>query len=86
LRCLRGARLRYIPPVTHLEPERLALKLQELIDRRAALHKVLQGGLRAAMTETERADIEQVLEHIAAEMAGLEQQLEDLRRRSGSNR
>lgn len=78
--------LRYIRRVTYLEPERLALKLQELIDRRTALRKVLEGSLREMLTDGERADIEQVLDHIAAEMASLEQQLEALRRRAGSSR
>lgn len=72
--------------MTYLEPERLALKLQELIDRRTALRKVLEGSLREMLTEVERADIEQVLAHIAAEMARLEQQLEALRRPPGSSR
>lgn len=69
--------------VTYLEPERLALKLQELMERRATLRAILSHKLKDVLTAQEKADIERVISLIDREMADLEKQLAELRRPTG---
>ncbi|WP_135262543.1 hypothetical protein [Ramlibacter henchirensis] len=77
-------KLRYICLVTFAEPERLALALRELIERRAALQAALRSALQEALTDAERADIQRVLDHMAQEKASLEQRLEALLKQPGT--
>ena len=65
--------------MTHTEPEQLALRIRELIERQAVLKAALEGSLQKMLTDRERADIERVLDRIGAEMGTLEQRLESLR-------
>ena len=64
--------------MTFSEAEQLALKLQELIERREALRKILGSALARALSEEERADIRKVLDYVETEKALLEQQLAEL--------
>lgn len=72
-----------IGQVTYLEPERLALKLQDLMERRATLRAILSDKLKSVLTAEEQADIEGVISLIDREVAELERQLADLRRFGG---
>lgn len=66
--------------MTHAEPERLALQLQELIERRATLRAILeQRALHKLLTAKEGADIQRVIQFIDHEMTELRQRLESLR-------
>lgn len=65
--------------MTYQEPERLALQLRELMERRATLRAILQHAITRAMTDEERADIQRVICIIDKEMADLEKRLASLR-------
>lgn len=67
--------------MTYQEPERLALQLNELMERRNALRAVLNRRLQDVLTDEERRDIQRVIALIDTEMAQLESRLADLRRR-----
>lgn len=69
--------------MTYLEPERLALKLQELMERRATLRAILSHKLKNVLTAQEKADIDRVIGLIDREMADLERQLAELRGPTG---
>lgn len=65
------------------ESERLALQLQELIERRARLLAFRTAALQKTLTDEERADIASTLEATAHEIAELERQLDELRKQPG---
>lgn len=67
--------------MTHSEPERLALELQALIQRRETLRAILSGALAEALTEQEQAEIRRVIDLVDTEKWKLEERLQDLRRR-----
>jgi len=69
--------------VTHTEPELLALRLQELFERRAILRGFLEQALSRALTQDEQSDIRRVLDLVDAEMAQLEERLRALRPGAG---
>jgi hypothetical protein len=65
--------------VTYEEPERLALQLQALLERRASLRAILeQLALNRLLTAKERGDIHRVIALIDQEMADLRKRLESL--------
>ena len=65
--------------MTYQEPERLALQLQQLLERRGKLRAILEQALGNALTAQERRDILRVLDLIDRETASVEQRLETLR-------
>ena len=65
--------------MTYLEPERLVLQLQELLERRATLRAVLENAMADALTPREQGDIRRVLASIDGEMAALKERLASLR-------
>jgi uncharacterized protein involved in exopolysaccharide biosynthesis len=67
--------------MTYSEPERLALELQQLIERRARLRAILHSALKEALTEQEQADLRRVLDMVETEKDVLERRLQDLRSR-----
>jgi hypothetical protein len=69
--------------VTHTEPEQLALRLQELIERRAILRGFLEQALAKALTEEEQADIHRVIGLVDQEMAQLEERMRALQPGAG---
>ena len=69
--------------MTHTEPEQLALRLQELIERRSILRGILEQALGKALTEDERADIRRVIELVDIEVAQLEERLRALQPGAG---
>lgn len=71
--------------MTHTEPEQLALRLQELIERRAILRDFLEQALAKALTEEEQADIHRVIGLVDQEMAQLEERLRALQPGTGGN-
>lgn len=71
--------------MTHTEPEQLALRLQELIERRAILRGFLEQALAKALMEEERADIHRVIGLVDQEMAQLEERLRALQPGAGGN-
>jgi hypothetical protein len=64
--------------VTHSEPERLALELQQLIERRTRLRGILGGRLQKELTSAEKADLLRVIDQVDTERAMLERRLADL--------
>jgi hypothetical protein len=65
--------------VTYEEPERLALQLQVLLERRASLRAILeQLTLNSLLTAKERSDIHRVIALIDQEMADVRKRLESL--------
>ena len=66
--------------VTYTEPERLALDLQRLLERRTKLREIVRGAIAQALTEEERSEIRRVLDHVETEIAMLEQRLKSLGR------
>jgi len=69
--------------VTNTEPEQLALRLQELIERRAILRGFLEQALGKALTLEEQADIQRVIGLVDAEVAQLEERLRALQPGAG---
>lgn len=69
--------------MTYTEPELLALRLQELIERRAILRGFLEQALSKALTEQEQADIHRVIDLVDREMAQLEERLRALQPGTG---
>lgn len=69
--------------MTNTEPEQLALRLQELIERRSVLRGFLERALGKALTQEEQADIQRVLGLVDAEMAQLEERLRVLQPGTG---
>ena len=69
--------------MTYTEPEQLALRLQELIERRSILRGILEQALGKALTDDERADIRRVIGLVDAEMAQLEERLRALQPGTG---
>jgi hypothetical protein len=69
--------------VTYQEPERLALQLRELMERRAILRGILEQRLRALLTDAERSDIEHVIGILEREMSDLLKRLEALQPGAG---
>jgi hypothetical protein len=67
--------------MTYTEPERLALELRELIERRARLHAMLRDALQLTLTDQERDDLQRVLDSTGHEKARLEARLHDLLQR-----
>ena len=69
--------------MTHTEPELLALRLQELFERRATLRGFLEQALSKALTEEEQAEIRRVIDLVDREMAQLEERLRALQPGAG---
>ena len=69
--------------MTHTEPELLALRLLELIERRSILRGVLEQALAKSLTDEEKAEIHRVIALVDREMAQLEQRLRALRPGAG---
>lgn len=69
--------------MTYTEPEELALRLQELIERRTILRGFLEQALARALTDQEQADIHRVIERVDREMAQLEERLRALQPGAG---
>ena len=64
--------------MTFSEPERLAIELRALIERRAALRAILRGALSHALSHEEQSDLRRVIDRLEAEMADLNRRLESL--------
>lgn len=71
--------------MTYLEPERLALHLQALLVRRAAIRAALESSLQRVLTHSEREDLKRVLGSIDEEMSAIAKRLEELRAAPGAN-
>jgi hypothetical protein len=71
--------------VTYTEPELLALRLQELFERRSVLRGFLEQALTRALTQQEQADIRRVIDLVDLEMAQLEERLRALQPGAGGN-
>ena len=69
--------------MTHTEPELLALRLQELIERRAILRGLLEQALTRALTDQEQADIHRVIGLVDGEVAQLRERLRVLQPGTG---
>ncbi len=69
--------------MTHTEPELLALRLQELFERRATLRGFLELALSRALTEEEQAQIRRVIDLVDREMTQLEERLRALQPGAG---
>jgi hypothetical protein len=65
------------------EPERLSLKLYELLDRRATLRAIVEQAIQKALTEQERDDIRKMMAKIDKDIAELEQTLKALQAGAG---
>ena len=61
--------------MTYLEPERLALQIREVLQRRSTLRDMLESRLADALTPTERGDIAKVIAHLDREIADLQARL-----------
>lgn len=66
--------------MTTTEPERLALELHQLLQRRSRLREMLHGALLDALTEQEEADLHRVLDHVETHIRVIERRLEALRK------
>lgn len=66
--------------MTLQEPERLALEIQAILERRANLRAFLQQRLGGLVTSQERLDIESVIDLLERQIAELEARLASLRR------
>ena len=69
--------------MTYTEPEQLALRLQELLERRTILRGFLEQALAKAPTDEEREDIHRVIGLVDREMAQLEERLRALQPGAG---
>lgn len=69
--------------MTYLEPERLTLHLQALLERRTALRAALESALDGVLTAAERDGIRQVLASIDEETSAIEMRLKALRASPG---
>jgi hypothetical protein len=65
------------------EPERLSLKLYELLERRATLRAIVEQAIQKALTEQERDDIRKMMAKIDKDIAELEQTLKALQAGAG---
>lgn len=65
--------------MTYEEPERLALRLQALLERRAVVRAALERALGDVLTDAERDDLRVALDSIDQEADALARRLDSLR-------
>lgn len=70
--------------MTFFESELLALRLQALLEQRAALRRDLESSLQNVLTSEERSDVQRALDVTCQEVRTLQARLESLRSRPGS--